>query len=201
MRKKLLCLALAVFMVFAMAACEVSSSSTSTVTVSTSTTDADGNTTTNTTTTEVGVTAGTDGVSTTNQTTTETTTSSAEEDADAEESLTGRLYERYNSGALGSNEGGDRFFYAFNEDNDDALLVIVTADGSHYEGWEGVVDVVDEHIVLTAEDTELPYTFSEVDEDGCFTMNFLGDGDVAEMQLVDFDSFVSELVASRMAFN
>ena len=57
---------------------------------------------------------------------------------------------------------------------------------------------VDDHVVLYGTDSEVPYVFGET-EDG-FTMTFLNDGDVATMQFVDMDDFVSDLVAGRMAF-
>ena len=201
--KTILTLALALLMAFQLAACSVSSSSSSTVTVSTSKTDADGNTTTNTTTTQVGVTAGSDGVSTTHETSTETTTTGPDE-AEAEDegaALAEHLYALYNVGAEGSNADGDSFFYAYSEESDDALLVIVSADGSHYNGWEGVTETVDDHVVLSDGDTELPFTFTQEDGEEGFTMNFLGDGDAAERQFVDMDVFVKDLVAARMAFN
>ena len=216
MKKKtmrLLAAALTVLMVFLLAGCEVSSSSSSTTTVTTSTTDENGNTTTNTTTTEVGVSAGSDGVTTTNQTTTETTTSSADDAAaEAEEAteaddgsgLKEHLKEGYNKGAKGSNEAGDTFYYAYNDEdgNDAALLIIISADRQNYNGWEGTAETVDDQVVLTSNnEEEVPFTFSEVDGDGNFTMTFVNDGDVAEMQLVDFDSFVDEVVAARMEFS
>ena len=213
MKKKtmrLLAAALTVLMVFLLAGCEVSSSSSSTTTVTTSTTDENGNTTTNTTTTEVGVSAGSDGVTTTNQTTTETTTSSADDAAaEAEETDDGsglkeHLKEGYNKGAKGSNEAGDTSYNAYNDEdgNDAALLIIISADRQNYNGWEGTAETVDDQIVLTSNnEEEVPFTFSEVDGDGNFTMTFVNDGDVAEMQLVDFDSFVDEVVAARMEFS
>ena len=202
-KMKLAALLVAAIMVFMLTGCEVSSSSSSTTTVTTSTTDADGNTTTNTTTTEVGVEAGSNGVTTTNQTTTETTTTSAEEAAEAEDEWAGlkdHLRELYNVGAEGTNADGDKFYYAYNDADGDsaALLVIVSADEAHYNGWEGMADVVDDHVVLTSDDQEVPYTFE--DNDGGFTLTFLNDGDVATMQFVDFDTFVDNLVAARAEF-
>ena len=201
---KLLALLLAALMTFVLTACEVSSTSTSSVTVTTSKTDADGNTTTSTTTTQVDVSSGTDGVKTTTETTTTETSSSeaaveGEADDEGDEAgLTEHLYATYSVGAKGSNEAGDIFFYAYNEDNDDALLVIISEDGTQYNGWEGTAEVVDDHVVLYGTDSEVPYVFGET-EDG-FTMTFLNDGDVATMQFVDMDDFVSDLVAGRMAF-
>ena len=207
-KMKVLALLLAACVVLMLTGCEVSSSSSSTTTVTTSTTDADGNTTTNTTTTEVGASVGTDGVSTTNQTTTETTTTSADEAAaepeetDEGADLKEHLKEVYNKGAKGTNEAGDTFYYAYNEEegNDAALLVIVSADREHYNGWEGTAESSDDGVVLASDDQEVPFSFSGVADDGSFTMTFQNDGDVAEMQLVDFDSFVDELVAARMEF-
>lgn len=202
---KLLALALTVIMAFMLAGCKVSTSSSSTTTVTTSTTDENGNTTTTTTTTEVGGSAGTDGVTTTNTTTTETTTTpaadaaeTAEEDPGAE--LREHLVSTYNVGAEGTNEAGDHFYYLWNEEegNDDTLLVIVSADESSYNGWEGTSAVVDDHVVLTSDDNEVPYTFEETD--GGFIMTFLNDGDVATMQFVDVETVADDVVAARLMF-
>ena len=210
-RTRFLAMLMAVLMVCLLTGCEVSTSSSSTTTVTTSKTDADGNTTTNTVTNEVGVSAGTNGVSTTNETTTETTTTSADEasgaedDADSWDELKAHLYDMYTTGAEGTNEDGDMFYYAFNEEDgkDTALIVIVSADGEHYNGWEGTTDVVDDHVVLYSddEDTEIPFTFSDADDTGTFTLSFLGDGDEATMQFVDWDSFVEDVVAARRSFD
>ena len=202
-KMKLAALVMAVIMVFMLAGCEVSSSRSSTTTVTTSKTDADGNITTNTTTTEVGVETGPNGVTTTNQTTTETSTTSAEEAANAEDEwadLKDHLLSLYNTGAEGTNADGDKFFYAYNDTdgNSAALLVIISDDGEHYNGWEGTADVAEDHVVLTSEDQEVPYTFEDMD--GGFTLTFLNDGDVATMQFVDFATFVEDLVDARAEF-
>ena len=86
---------------------------------------------------------------------------------------------------------------------DTALIVIVSADGEHYNGWEGTTDVVDDHVVLYSddEDAEIPFTFSDADDTGTFTLSFLGDGDEAAMQFVDWDSFVEDVVAARRSFD
>ena len=200
---KSLALVLTVIMVFLLAGCEVSTSSSSTTTVTTSTTDENGVTTTTTTTTEVGGSAGSDGVTTTNQTTTETTTTSADE-ADAEtdpgEGLREHLISAYNAGAEGTNEAGDHFFYAYNEDdgNDDTLLVILSADESSYNGWEGTSATVDDHVVLTSDDQEVPYTIENTE--GGFILTFLNDGDVATMQFADIDTVADDVVAARLMF-
>ncbi|MCR5138457.1 MAG: hypothetical protein K6C12_15420 [Oscillospiraceae bacterium] len=211
-RTRILALLTAVLMICLLAGCEVSSSSTTTTTVTTSKTDADGNTTTNTVTNEVGVSAGTDGISTTNETTTETTTTAADEaeeagtedDEEAWEGLAEHLYDTYTTAAEGTNEAGDMFYYAFNENDGEetALIVIVSADGDSYTGWEGTTSVEDDHVVLYSEglDEEIPFSFSDVDEEGTFTLTFLGDGDEATMQLIDLDSFVEDLVAARRTF-
>lgn len=203
---KVLALALTVIMVFMLAGCEVSTSSSSTTTVSTSTTDENGNTTTTTTTTEVGGSAGTDGVTTTNTTTTETTTTSADEAAaeTAEEdpgaALREHLVTAYNDGAEGTNEAGDHFYYLWNKDEgqDEALVVVVSADESSYNGWEGKTEVVDDHVVLTCDDQEVPFRLEDTD-DG-FTMTFLNDGDVATMQLVGVETVADDVVAARLMF-
>lgn len=203
MNKKLLSLLLAALMVFMLAACEVSSSSTSTTTVTTSKTDADGNTTTSTTTTEVGTSVGPDGVTTTNQTTTETTTTGADEADDGGwQDLVDRLYATYTAGAEGRNEAGDWFYYGFNDDTDDAILVIISADDQNYSGREGVATFQDDHYVLYSEEMndETPYVFSEQDENGDFTMTFLGDGDVASMHIVDQDTILQDILARIQEF-
>ena len=125
-------------------------------------------------------------------------------EADDGSGLKEHLKEGYNKGAKGSNEAGDTFYYAYNDEdgNDAALLIIISADRQNYNGWEGTAETVDDQIVLTSNnEEEVPFTFSEVDGDGNFTMTFVNDGDVAEMQLVDFDSFVDEVVAARMEFS
>ena len=205
---KLLALALTVIMVFMLAGCEVSTSSTSTTTVTTSKTDEDGNTTTTTTTTEIGGSVGTDGVNTTNQTTTTTTTTSADEAEEAEEEATEfdpdalreHLVSLYNTGAEGTNEDGDTFYFLANmeEGHNEALLVIVSADREHYTGWEGEALKEDDHVVLSGEDHEVPFSMEETD-DG-ITMTFLNDGDVATMTYDDVDSVIDDVVAARMEF-
>ena len=206
---KLLALALTVIMVFMLAGCEVSTSSTSTTTVSTSKTDESGNTTTTTTTTEVGGSVGTDGVSTTNQTTTTTTTSSADEAEEAEEeaaaefdpdALREHLVSLYNTGAEGTNEDGDTFYFLCNmeEGHNEALLVIVSADREHYNGWEGEALKEDDHVLLSGAEHDVPFSLEETD-DG-FIMTFLNDGDVATMTYDDVDNVIDDVVAARMEF-
>lgn len=206
---KLLALALTVIMVFMLAGCEVSTSSTSTTTVSTSKTDESGNTTTTTTTTEVGGSVGTDGVSTTNQTTTTTTTSSADEAEEAEEeaaaefdpdALREHLVSLYNTGAEGTNEDGDTFYFLCNmeEGHNEALLVIVSADREHYNGWEGEALKEDDHVLLSGAEHDVPFSMEETD-DG-FIMTFLNDGDVATMTYDDVDNVIDDVVAARMEF-
>ena len=203
---KLLALALTVIMVFALTGCEVSSSSTSTTTVTTSKTDESGNTTTTTTTTEVGGSVGTDGVSTTNQTTTTTTTTSAdeaEEETDGgmdETALRAHLVETYNTGAEGTNEDGDTFYFLCNmeEGHNEALLVIVSADREHYSGWEGEALKEDDHVLLSGAEHDVPFSMEETD-DG-FIMTFLNDGDVATMTYDEVDNVIDDVVAARMEF-
>lgn len=205
---KLLALALTVIMVFMLAGCEVSTSSTSTTTVSTSKTDENGNTTTTTTTTEVGGSVGTDGVNTTNQTTTTTTTTSADEAEEAEEESAGfdpdalreHLVSLYNTGAEGTNEDGDTFYFLCNmeEGHNEALLVIVSADREHYNGWEGEALKEDDHVLLSGAEHDVPFSMEETD-DG-FIMTFLNDGDVATMTYDDVDNVIDDVVAARMEF-
>ena len=179
---RLLALALTVIMVFLLAGCEVSTSSSSTTTVTTSTTDENGNTTTTTTTTSADDAAA------------ETAAS------DPGRGLRDHLVSTYNAAAEGSNEAGDTFYYTYNEDegNDDTLLVIVSADRDHYIGWEGTTAVVDDHVVLTSDDNEVPYTIE--DTDGGFILTFLNDGDVATMQFVDLETVADDIVAARLEF-
>ena len=205
---KLLALALTVIMVFMLAGCEVSTSSTSTTTVSTSKTDENGNTTTTTTTTEVGGSVGTDGVNTTNQTTTTTTTTSADEAEEAEEESAGfdpdalreHLVSLYNTGAEGTNEDGDTFYFLCNmeEGHNEALLVIVSADREHYNGWEGEALKEDDHVLLSGAEHDVPFSLEKTD-DG-FIMTFLNDGDVATMTYDDVDNVIDDVVAARMEF-
>ena len=202
-RNKILALALAALMVFALAACSASSSSTSTTTITTSTTDENGNTTTNTTTTEVGVTAGTDGVSANASTNTETTTDADDADPEAEaEDLTRQLYERYNVGGKGSNADGDVFYYACNSDNDNMLLAIMTADHSNFSNWQGYIDELDGQAVLTgySEDKYIPFDLEQT-EDDVFTLSFPENGDVADMEVMDFDEFVDDFVNAWVYFD
>ena len=205
---KLLALALTVIMVFMLAGCEVSTSSTSTTTVSTSKTDENGNTTTTTTTTEVGGSVGTDGVNTTNQTTTTTTTTSADEAEEAEEESAGfdpdalreHLVSLYNTGAEGTNEDGDTFYFLCNmeEGHNEALLVIVSADREHYNGWEGEALKEDDHVLLSGAEHDVPFSMEETD-DG-FIMTFRNDGNVATMTYDDVDNVIDDVVAARMEF-
>lgn len=204
-KMRMLALLLAALMVFVLAGCEVSTSSSSTTTVTTSKTDENGNTTTTTTTTEIGGSVGTDGVSTTNQTTTETTTTSAdEEDEDAGgmdgSTLRDHLASLYNVGAEGTNEDGDTFYYLFNDQDghDEALLVIVSADREQYTGWEGTAITEDDHVLLSGEGHDVPFSFE--DTDGGFIMTFLNDGDVATMAFDDIDNVIDDIVAARMEF-
>ena len=204
---KLIALLLTLIMVFMLVGCEVSSSSSSTTSVST--TDADGNTTTTTTTTESGGSVGTDGVNTTNQTTTTTTTTTADEAAEEEEeaasefdpdALREHLVGLYTGGAEGTNEDGDTFYFLFNneEGHNEALLVIVSADREHYNGWEGEALKEDDHVLLSGAEHDVPFAMEETD-DG-FTMTFLNDGDVATMTAEDVDNVIDDVVAARVEF-
>ena len=190
-------------MVFALTGCETSSTHTSSTTVTTSVTGENGNTTTNT------MTSVTDayGNTTTTNTTTESGGSLSGEDAEASESdwdeLAGRMYSLYDIGAEGTNEAGDTFYYAFSEDEGDmAALIIVSADGMNYWGREGAVEPMEDHVVLRSDSMgdETPYVFSEVDEDGYFTITFLSDGDIARMQLVDQDTIIADMIACMREF-
>ena len=202
-KTRLLALALAALMVFMLAACSASSSSTTTTTVTTSKTDANGNTTTNTTTTEVGASVGTDGVTTTNETTTETTTTAADEDEDPEAEaaeLTERLYAYFNGGSKGANEDGDIFYFAYNDENDNLMLAIQTVNGE-FTKYQGYADELDGQAILTGynEGNYIPYDLVQ-DEDGTFTLSFPENGDVAYMEIMEFDEFVSEFVDAWVNF-
>ena len=203
-RSSFFALALAVVMVFLLAACSASSSSTTTTTFSTSKTDENGNTTTNTTTTEVGVSVGTDGVHTTNQTTTQTTTDAEDEEADPEAEaaeLTDLMYALYNGGAIGANADGDVFYYAWNDENDNLMIAVMTADHSNFTKWHGWADVVDNQTFLTGyEEGEcMPFDLLQT-EDDVFTLRFLEGGDEAEMEIVDYDEFVETFVNDWVYF-
>ena len=76
--------------------------------------------------------------------------------------------------------------------------MIVSADESSYNGWEGTTAVVDDHVVLTSDDNEVPYTLENTD--GGFIMTFLNDGDVATMQFVDVATVAEDVVAARLMF-
>ena len=204
---RLFALTLALLMVFMLAACSASSSSSSTTTFSTSKTDENGNTTTNTTTTEVGITVGTDGISTTNQTTTQTTTDAGdgEEDPDPEvetAELTDLMYELYNGGAMGTNADGDVFYYAFNDENDNLMLAIMTEDHSSFTKWHGWADVLDDQTILTGynEDNYIPFDLIQT-EDDVFTLSFIMNGDEADMEVVDYDYFVETFVNDWVYFD
>lgn len=210
-KNKLLALALAAIMVLMLSACSVSSSSTTTTTVSTSVTDENGNTTTNTTTTEVGASVGTDGVSTTNETTTETTTTGPDDAAAAEEltpeeeaaELTERMYNLYTGGAKGTNADGDVFYFAWN-DEDNRMLAIKDADHSSFLKWHGYVDELDDgQPVITgySEDKYIPYDVQQNEGEETFLLSFPQDGDVATMEIMDFDEFVEDLVNECVYFD
>ena len=194
MKNRILALALVAVMALMLAACSVSSSSTSTSTVTTSVTDENGNTTTNTTTTEVGGSVGTDGVNTTSQTTTETTTTGP----DADE-LSGKLHDRFNAGAKGTNSDGDVFYYAWNteEGNDNVMLSIFPVDDDA-KYWMAHTEEVDDHLELTGYDDEGNYIPFKIEsgEDGSFTLTFLENGIVANMEEMDFEEFVKDFVVA-----
>ena len=210
-KTKLLALALAALMVLMLAACSASSSSTTTTTVSTSYTDENGNTTTNTKTTEVGASVGTDGVSTTNTTTTETTTTApdgepAEELTPEEEAaeLTDCLYDLYTGGAKGTDEDGDVFYFAYNEDNDNLMIAMMTEDHQEFKKWHGYADQLqDGQPILTGydEDDYIPFTIEQEEGENTFTMTFQSNGVVANMEIMDFDEFVEDLVNEWVYFD
>ena len=181
---KLLALALTVIMVFGLTGCEVSSSSTSTTTVTTSKTDESGNTTTTTTTTA-------------DEAAEEEEEAASEFDPDA---LREHLVGLYTGGAEGTNEDGDTFYFLFNneEGHNEALLVIVSADREHYNGWEGEALKEDDHVLLSGAEHDVPFAMEETD-DG-FTMTFLNDGDVATMTYDDVDNVIDDVVAARVEF-
>lgn len=61
---------------------------------------------------------------------------------------------------------------------------------------------MEDHVVLRSDSMgdETPYVFSEVDEDGYFTITFLSDGDAARMQLVDQDTIIADMIACMREF-
>ena len=117
------------------------------------------------------------------------------------ERLAARLHDEYSMATKGTNAAGDVFYYAYNDDVTEAVLVIVSADGTQYNGWEGYLRDVDDHAVIESFDgeSEVPFKIEQT-EDNVFTMTFLNDGDVANMEVVDLDSFVKDLVEARMSF-
>ena len=196
--KRVLAAVLAAAMVFALGACGVSSSSTSTTTVSSSVTDGDGNTTTNSVTNETGVSVGTDGVSASSDTTTETTTGSEDPDFTAED-LEAVWYQRFSGGAEGISEYGDVVCFAFDDPDDIsyAIIMLITDEGETLFSREGAVTVDDDgNAVLTDEemDSETPFSITDADGD-TFTMNFIADGDSAEMTVLDLDSIIGDMIA------
>ena len=196
--KRVLAAVLAAAMVFALGACGVSSSSTSTTTVSSSVTDGDGNTTTNSVTNETGVSVGTDGVSASSDTTTETTTGSEDPDFTAED-LEAVWYQRFSGGAEGISEYGDVVYFAFDDPDDIsyAIIMLITDEGETLFSREGAVTVDDDgNAVLTDEemDSETPFSITDADGD-TFTMNFIADGDSAEMTVLDLDSIIGDMIA------
>ena len=211
MKKRVLALTMAVLMVLMLAACSVSSSSTTTTSVSTSKTDENGNTTTTTTTTTTGTSSGSDGVTTTNETTTETTTTSADEADEADEAmtpeeeaaeLTDRMYSLYTGGGKGVDEDGNTFYFAFNEENDNLMIALLDADHSQFLKYHGYLDELEDgQSVLTGyyEGDYIPYNL-ENGEDGFFTITFPQNGDVVEMELMDYDEFVEDFVAEWVNF-
>ena len=209
--KRAFALVLTALMVFSLTACSVSSSSSTTIT--TSTTDSEGNTTTHTTTTV------TDSEGSKTESTTTTTDAegniildenSADNDAEADngfdeeawQSFSERLYDTYSDGAEGVCQSGDKVFFGFNEDTNAALLAVISADGNNYSGREGIIQDEDDHTVLVSEDMGDATSFivSKPDDNGNFTLTFLGDGDVADMQLVNQDTFISDFLAAYREF-
>ena len=207
-KNKLVALALAAVMVFTLCACSTSSSSSTTTTVSTSVTDENGNTTTNTTTTEVGKSVGPDGVNTTH----ETTTTGPSDDASAatemtpeEEAaeLTDRMYNLYTGGAKGTDADGDVFYFAYNEDDDALMIAMMTVDHSEFKKWHGYADQLDDgQPVLTGYNGDdcIPYEIEQKDGENTFTMTFVNNGVVANMEVMNFDEFVKDLVNEWVNF-
>lgn len=197
MKKKILALVLSALMLFALTACSASSSSSSTVTVSTSVSDENG-TTTNTTTSEVGVSVGTDGIKTTHSS--ESSSTTTPDEGNTPEEIVEWWYDNYKSGAIGENANGDRFLLAYDDPEDISLatLTIISADGSSLYIREGHIEVEgegeDEHLVLVDEsrDVAVPFAFYD-SEEGDFEMFFLGDDDVAVMNVVDQETILGEM--------
>ena len=192
MKKKILAVLLVSLMLFALSACSVSSSSSSTVSVSTSVTDENG--VTNTTSSEVGVSIGTDGITATHNRKSSTTPS----EANSPEEIVEWWYDNYTSGAIGENADGDRFLLAYDDPEDMSLatLTIVGADGDSLYIREGSIQVEgeDEHLVLVDESRDVAVAFAFYDSDeGDFEMFFLGDGDVAVMNVVDQETILGEM--------
>ena len=224
--RKLILMTMLVLALIILSAC----SSTSTFTISTSFTDESGVTTTNTVTTQVDTSAGADGIKrTTNETRTTTTTNETEtaeagsenigiedgQDTDISEVeweiLDEAMHSMFNNGAEGTNEAGDMFYFAFSdsEDANDALLVIVSADGTEYLGHEGKLSLAEDYVVLKSDDMDydILFKYGEADEEDAFTMiflqendvqfrlTFMQEGDIAFMHFVDVDTVISDIIA------
>ena len=112
------------------------------------------------------------------------------------------LLSKYNAGAEGKNPNGDYFYFLYSKDEgNDALLVTISADREHYDGWEGMIVEEGDHVTLLGGETEVPFYLEYADVDGVFNMTFVNDGDVATMHFVDCATVVDDVVASRLEFD
>lgn len=197
MKKKLLALILAAFMVFSLCACEVSSEHTSTTTVTTSKTDADGNTTTQTVTNEIGVVADQDGIHTVNETTSDVTTSVAGSMAEAFPPKED-WYDTFTAGGEGTNEDGDAFYFAYDdaENVTYAMLLIQFADGDIMVRNGKVLDDEDYGGVMIYDedvDKSIPFEFAEAEEENGFAIHFLANDTTVTFEIVDQDTIISDI--------
>ena len=201
MKKRVLAVLLAAFMLFALTACSASSTSTTTTTITTSKTDENGNTTTNTVTNEIGISAGTDGVSATNQTTTKT-----ENTGVTSEELAGALAQKFSAGAEGVTADGDKVLFAYDDPETFSYgaIILVMDGGQNLMGREGEITSAGEQwkLVDTEMNAEIPFTLSDTEDNDeqSFVMTFQ-DGDSAVMTAVDAETIIKDMIAALSEFN
>ena len=204
MKNRLFALILAFAMLFALSACNASSSSTSTTTVSGSITDDEGNTTTSTVTNETVVSTGPDGGQTKDETTTETIITDPEESASAAESMADffppkeEWFDIYSEGGEGTNEAGDRFYFAYNDPDNVtyAMILIAFADGSiMVRNGEVVQNEEDSCLEIIDEEMNaaIPFVFLETEEEGSFAVHFLANDTEVLFTFIDQDTIISDI--------
>ncbi len=195
MKKKILAIVLTLVLILALSACGVSASSSSSTTFSSSVTDSDGNTKTNTVSNEIGISAGPDGIQTTNETTKDSTTTEASGNmADLYPPIE-EWYDLYAAGGEGQNEYGDSFYFAYNEDVTEAILLIHFADGDvMVRNGEVIWDEDNECELYDADvDSTIPFVFLETEEDDIFSIRFLANGVEVVFDIVDQDTIINDI--------